>query len=265
VSAYNRQVLEGLPGSDDVQPGVLRGHSVTVGSYRGPPSEDCAYLLDHLCEWLTGPDFEPRKELGLASDLLRALLAHLYLAWIHPFGDGNGRTARLLEFHLLVSAGVPSPAAHLFSNHYNQTRAEYYRQLDRASRSGGDVVPFLLYGLQGLVDGLRQQLDLIRHQQVDVAWRNYVHEHFGPTASPTIVRRRNVVLDLSRREQPVPLSEIRDLSPRVATAYAQKTTKTLSRDLRYLVDAGLIALEPKGYRARRELILAFLPARVAGA
>jgi predicted transcriptional regulator len=63
----------------------------------------------------------------------------------------------------------------------------------------------------------------------------------------------------------VPLSEIRDLSPRVATAYAQKTTKTLSRDLRYLVDAGLIALEPKGYRARRELILAFLPARVAGA
>jgi hypothetical protein len=73
--------------------------------------------------------------------ILKAMVAHLYLAWTHPFGDGNGRTARLIEFHILLSAGVPSPAAHLFSNHYNQTRAEYYRQLDRASKSGGH--PFL--------------------------------------------------------------------------------------------------------------------------
>ena len=44
--------------------------------------------------------------------LVRAMMAHLYLAWIHTFGDGNGRTARLLEFLILARSGkVPLPAA----------------------------------------------------------------------------------------------------------------------------------------------------------
>jgi Fic family protein len=86
--------------------------------------------------------------------ILKAVVAHLYLAWIHPFGDGNGRTARLVEFQILLSSGVPSPAAHLLSNHYNQTRSEYYRQLDRASKSGGELAPFIEYGARGFVAGL---------------------------------------------------------------------------------------------------------------
>ena len=49
----------------------------------------------------------------MAEGILKATLAHLYIAWIHPFGDGNGRTARLVEFMLLSRAGVPSPSAHL--------------------------------------------------------------------------------------------------------------------------------------------------------
>ena len=36
---------------------------------------------------------------------MSALLAHLYIAWIHPFADGNGRTARLLEYLILDSFG----------------------------------------------------------------------------------------------------------------------------------------------------------------
>jgi Fic family protein len=111
--------------------------------YRGAPAEDCEHLLERLCEWLNGQDFTPREGMDAIYAILKAVVAHLYLAWTHPFGDGNGRTARLIEFHILLSAGVPSPAAHLFSNHYNLTRAEYYRQLDRASKSGDDLIPFL--------------------------------------------------------------------------------------------------------------------------
>jgi len=82
--------------------------------------------------------------------------------WIHPFGDGNGRTARLVEFQILLQAGIPSPAAHLLSNHYKQTRTEYYRQLATASRSGGNILPFIEYAVGGFVDGLKEQLALIR-------------------------------------------------------------------------------------------------------
>ena len=79
---------------------------------------------------------------------------------------------------VLLAGGVPTPAAHLLSNHYNQTRAEYYRQLDRASKSGGDILPFVEYATRGFVEGLREQLGMIRDQQWDVTWENYVHDIF---------------------------------------------------------------------------------------
>jgi Fic family protein len=74
------------------------------------------------------------------------------------------------------------PAAHLLSNHYNETRSEYYRQLDMASRSGGDVIPFIRYAMQGFVDGLRDQINLVRDQQLHVAWINFVYDRLVPRA-----------------------------------------------------------------------------------
>jgi Fic family protein len=262
VCDYNRQVLNRLPLKEDVVPGKFRPYSVVVGNvYRGAPAEDCNFLLEQLCAWLNGPDFKPREEMDAVYAILKAVVAHLYLAWIHPFGDGNGRTARLLEFHILLSAGVPSPAAHLFSNHYNLTRAEYYRQLDHASKSGGDLIPFLNYAVRGLIDGLREQLDFVWAQQWDVVWRNYVHELFKNRNSATDTRRRHLALDLGGRGDWVQSADIQELTPQLAKAYANKTAKTVQRDLNALQKMELIAREPRQVKARREIILSFLPFR----
>jgi Fic family protein len=263
---YNRQVLAKLPVKDDVRPGELRTHSVVVGDvYRGAPAEDCPFLLDRLCYWLNGPEFQAPDSSPMGTDtvyaVLRAVVAHLYLAWIHPFGDGNGRTGRLLEFHILLSAGVPSPAAHLFSNHYNQTRAEYYRQLDQASRSGGDVGPFIAYAVRGFVDGLREQLETIWTQQWDVVWRNFVHERFQNRNSRSQTRQRHLALDLGEGGEWLEVAMVTELTTRLAKAYAGKTSKTVQRDLNALVEMGLIARDGRRVRARREVILAFLPLR----
>jgi len=193
--------------------------------------------------------------------IIRAVIAHLYLAWIHPFGDGNGRTARLLEFSLLLDSGVPAPAAHLLSNHYNHTRTEYYRQLDQASKSGGNVLPFLAYAIEGFRDGLREQVDRIRKQQWDVAWRNYVHESFSHQNSTMATRQRHLILDLSDSEKPVPGAKLIEISPRVMASYSKKTSKTLSRDLNALSRMRLIERVLGGFVARKRAILAFLPHR----
>lgn len=264
IKRFNGEVLDMLKVEEGVMPGVVRTHSVGVARYRGAPAEDCEYLLDRLCTWLTGPELSPSDvtaEMRMAHAIIRAILAHLYLAWIHPFGDGNGRTARLVEFFILEISGVPTPAAHLLSNHYNQTRSEYYRQLDQASQSGGEVLPFVKYALQGFVDGLRAQLEVIREQQWDVAWENYIHDRFRGRTSESEVRRRHLVLDLSELNEPVPLAKLREISPRIAAAYAKKTLKTLSRDLSALIKMGLIEQTSEGYRSKIEMILAFLPLR----
>ena len=259
VKELNRIVLDRLKLDEGVVPGEIRRYGVGVARYQAPPPEECEYLLDRLCEWLNSEAFSPQPGRAIIYAILKAVLAHLYLAWIHPFGDGNGRTARLVEFQILIASGVPAPAAHLLSNHYNQTRTEYYRQLDQASRSGGDALPFVFYAAQGFLDELRSQLQVIRVQQLDVAWRNHVHEAFSDKKSPSDARRRHLVLDLSQMAGPVPFSKLSEVSPRVAAAYARKTSKTLSRDVNALLQMGLLVEEQGGYRARKDLILAFLP------
>jgi Fic family protein len=268
--AFNRQILAGLELSDEVVAGEYRHHDVGVARYRGAPPRDCPYLVERLCQWLnetllSAQRFEPGRW-GTAPAILAAIVAHLYIAWIHPFGDGNGRTARMVEYAILVSAGLPRPTAHLLSNHYNQTRAEYYRQLDHASRSGGDTAAFIQYALQGLVDGLREQVQLVRRQQIDVAWRNFVHEEFGELA-PTEAnkRRRDLVLDLSTLDESIGPAHVQLLNARTARAYANRSAKTLMRDLEHLQKMGLLLVEPTGrVRANKALIEAFLPMRTSG-
>ena len=134
ASSSSTARAEGLELEDGVVPGEVRSHSVAVHGYRGAPAEDCDHLLGGLCDWLDSQDFRhDDPEWAFCLAVLRAVIAHLYLEWIHPFGDGNGRTGRLIEYQLLIASGlVSSPAAHLLSNHYNLTRNGYYRALDQA-------------------------------------------------------------------------------------------------------------------------------------
>ena len=159
---FNKLVLDGLTVEEGIVPGRIRTHEVGVARYRGAPPEDCRYLLERLTTWLEGQEFQTPPGMDIIWGIIRAVTAHLYMAWIHPFGDGNGRTARLVEYRLLLASGAPSPAVHLLSNHYNLTRSEYYRQLERASASGGDYVPFFEYAVRGFLDGLREQIAEIR-------------------------------------------------------------------------------------------------------
>ena len=272
ILAFNSQVLDGLEDhlEDGVVPGEIPVHAVGVGRYRGAPRRDCAFLLAKLCDWLE----EGRRDISLLGDeradqvataILHAIIAHLYIAWIHPFGDGNGRTARLVEFMLLARAGVPLTSAQLLSNHYNLTRAEYYRQLDRASRANdgrGDPIGFVLYALRGLVDGLEEQCRYISAIQLSIAWEHFVFRRFQEERrSPALSRRRELVLALTAAEEPVPRARLRRLNPVLAELYAAKTDKTVTRDLNWLVQQRLIEKRPHGYRARVELMLSFRPPR----
>lgn len=261
---YNRRVLQNLTLDEDVVPGELRCHSVVVMRYRGAPAQDCEYLLRRLCDWLESPEFRgATEEDRVMLAILKAVLAHLYIAWIHPFGDGNGRTARLVEFQILMSSGLPQPVAHLLSNHYNSTRAEYYRQLDYASKSGGDVSAFIEYAVSGFVEGLRAQLETIRQQQWDIAWRDFIFRTFKEQnlRGATDDRRRELALALSTASSPVPLSKIWALSPRTAQAYTAKHERTVQRDLEALIALELVIRKPTGYAANRDKILQFLPLR----
>lgn len=261
IIEFNRLVLNELELEEGVMPGRLRQYMVGVARYRAVPPEHCETLLNHMCSWLNDKTFTEKDTL-IAFGLLRAILAHIYVAWIHPFGDGNGRTARLLEFKILLAHGVPFAAAHLLSNHYNLTRTEYYRQLDKLSRSNGDIIPFIEYAVDGLIDGLKEQLEVVKGQQLRIIWRDHVYNSFRNKSGEANDRKRRLALDIAEKLKPVPLKDIRHISSRTAELYATKTYRAVVRDISSLIEMKLLVRSPKGYTANWEVVKAFLPGRI---
>jgi Fic family protein len=262
IQKLHEMVLSDLPLRQDVERGEFRTYPAGVGSYAGAPAQDIPYLTNLLCKWMNR-NLQVPENSRIPIGIVKAILAHLYIEWIHPFGDGNGRTGRMLEFRLLLAAGLPTVAAHLLTNHYNMTRSEYYRHLDMSSKLQDDagVYLFLEYALQGFRDQLNRQIAYVEEQQLKMSWQSYVNEVFGEYPTEREIRQKQLLFDLSEHDKPVPLNNLRHVSPRVAEAYATLADKTFRRDVRDLGHMDLLKLKDDGIVANRDLMRAFLPQR----
>lgn len=250
ILSTHARLLEGLETPDYVSPGEYRTVSVGVGTYRGAPAEDVAYLMEKMCDWINSIRADAKasesEDRAFFLTFFAATLAHLYLAWIHPFGDGNGRTARLIECAILAHSGlVPWISTNVLSDFYNKTRSRYYDRLEAASRQE-DVAGFVAYSAIGFRDQLRDQVRTVQHEQRKVAWVNYVHERFQEEPSTeTARRRRAVVLSMPEGVQ-LTRKEIRFLSPQIAELYEQTSERLFKRDMGKLIDLGLIEETGRG-------------------
>lgn len=241
--------------------GRIRQRMVGVGNYRGAPHQDCAHLLECLCTWLRdGEVFRQVKvERGKkAAGILRAVLAHLYIAWIHPYDDGNGRTARMAEFFLLISAGVPLPAAHLISNHCNSVRPVYYRELAASGKTRSPVA-FLCFIVSGLRDGLREQLQWVYEEHEQLVWGEYVAENIGGYAKTR--ERRIALAKLLAKDKTMMSVKAMISNDAIFRLYADKVGRmqTLLDDLGALMTIKLVEQKDDGYRARSEALRGLMP------
>ena len=116
VHQVNATVMDGLP--RDTR-GNYRGpgDDVVVGIFTGPSPLLVQTLMDELVAWLRRPSQTP--------SLVRSALLHLNLIAIHPFNDGNGRTARILAAMELILDGVSSPELISIEAYLRRNREEY--------------------------------------------------------------------------------------------------------------------------------------------
>jgi Fic family protein len=115
IHLINATVMEGLPRDTH---GDYRGlgEDVYVGIFTGPSPLAVPALMDELVAWLRGTGQTP---------LVRSALLHLNIIAIHPFNDGNGRTARILAAMELVRDGVRSPELISIEAYLRRNRDEY--------------------------------------------------------------------------------------------------------------------------------------------
>lgn len=119
IHLINATVMEGLP--RDTR-GNYRGpgEDVHVGIFTGPSPVTVQPLMDELVAWLRNTGQTP---------LVRSALLHLNIIAIHPFNDGNGRTARILAAMELVCDGVRSPELISIEAYLRRNRDEYIAML----------------------------------------------------------------------------------------------------------------------------------------
>jgi Fic family protein len=203
---------------------------------------------------------EIHDDLKSVSVLNAAVLSHLDLASIHPFGDGNGRGAVPLECAIWAGSGlVPWVSSNLLSNHYNLRRTRYYGRLDSASRKG-DINGFVTYAAEGFADMLREQIARVQSMQRQVAWANFVHETFQSETDGEASRRRRTSLLALPESVNTPRNRLQTLTGDLALMYANRQDKAVSHDTKRLRQFGLLTRDARrGYRPLIERMDAFMP------
>jgi Fic family protein len=112
--------------------------------FRPPDWEDVPGLVADLVAWLNSP------EAAALMPVLEAGIAHYELARIHPFVDGNGRTARALATLTLCQRGFDTKRFFALDEYYNQDRASYYEALRSVDPQTRDLTEWLEYFVQGI-------------------------------------------------------------------------------------------------------------------
>jgi Fic family protein len=96
------------------------------------------------------------------NDLIKAGIIHFYIGYLHPYFDGNGRTARLAHLWYLVQQGYSSAMHIPFSFHINDSRKGYHNAYSLAEQNEKisdliDVTPFLVYLIENVYNKLRTE------------------------------------------------------------------------------------------------------------
>lgn len=236
-----------VTGADDdhCPPGVPRAadQNVVLGTpaHRGiEGGDECRRGLEALARAVRG-------EFRAHDVLVQALAVHYHFAAMHPFLDGNGRTARALEALLLQRAGLRDTCFVAMSNYYYEEKNAYLTRLAEARAAGHDLTPFLEFALAGVAQQVRRVLGQIEHHMRKALFRDVMHDLFGRLKSPrkrVLAERQVALLKLLLDEEHGLTAE--ELVVRAEHWYGRlkASRKALSRDVGGLLRLAAISLKP---------------------
>jgi cell filamentation protein, protein adenylyltransferase len=157
IREIHKRLVEGVRGSA-AAPGDYRTvqnyivNSVTGETiYTPPPAYDVPIMMTEMVDWLNCD-----KE---AHSVLISGVAQFQLVHIHPFLDGNGRTARLLSALCLYRSGYDFKRLFTISEYYDRNRSAFYRSIQSVREQDMDMTIWLEYFVNGLATQMRETVE----------------------------------------------------------------------------------------------------------
>ncbi len=213
----------------------VRGNSAAPGEYRKiqnyvvnsktkeviytpPEAFDVPIMMSELVKWI--------NEEQTISPILMAGIAQFQLVHIHPFLDGNGRSARLLSTLCLYRYGYDFKRLFSLSEYYDRNRAEYYKAIQSVRENEMDMTNWLDYFTKGLAIQLQELVEQgTRAIKKDILKNKY-----------QLSSRQGLVIDYVLKHGTIGIQEYEQLS--IGTP-----RRTLQRDLKALVDKRVFLVE----------------------
>ncbi len=148
--------------------GVFRNRQVFIGKrifdgttfkeiveYMPPKTEEVPQLIQEFIDWL---NLDKSWEM---NPVLLAGIVHYEIARIHPFIDGNGRTARLLATVILYLSDFDHRRIFALDDYYDRDRQAYYAALKMAQIADGDITRWLEYFTDGILYSVTEAKDAV--------------------------------------------------------------------------------------------------------
>lgn len=211
----------------------VRGGSATPGEYRHgqnlivnsvtgetvytpPPAHEVQSLMTDLLEWL---NTDTSINMVLVSGIAQFQLVH-----IHPFIDGNGRTARLLATLVMYRGNYDFKRLFTISEFYDRDRSAYYAALQTVRSHDMDMTGWLEY----YVSGLATQMQEVQSKGEQVIRTDVLALRFELSE-----RQRSIFRHLATKG-PLSIEQVQQAVPGVHR-------RTIQRDLAKLVEKGLVS------------------------
>lgn len=241
LSEMHKKIVEGLQpppdGEGDATPGQYRKTNLKINKSNHIPPE-WLKIDDYMSELL---DFI-NKEDSPKYDLLKAAIAHHRFVWIHPFGNGNGRTVRLFTYAMLVKTGfnvnvgrIINPTAVFCSN-----RNDYYSYLSEADHGTDEgITSWIEYVLKGLKEEIEKidkllDYDYLKKEILTPSISHALERKFITDVEAKILKK---VID----KQVIQAADVKEF-------FAGKADPEVSRQIRKLIDKKMLAAEKDGTR-----------------
>ena len=221
VREIHKRLVQGV-GGDSAAPGMYRkiqNYVVNAKTkeviYTPPPVYEISPMMQALIDWLNTEE--------TIHPVLVSGIAQFQLVHIHPFLDGNGRTARLLSTLCLYRKGYDFKKLFTISEYYDRNRADYYRAIQHVRAHNMDMTQWLQYFSEGLALQLREIKDM--GKQV-ISQRILAKEY-------NLSARQKLAINYMATEGSLSIQQFEKMCSDV-------TRRTLQRELKVLIDKGIV-------------------------
>jgi Fic family protein len=219
-----------LPGEDRIK--VLDRATGDI-LHEPPPADQLPERLKKMCEFANGEKLET-----FLHPVVRAIIVHFWLAYDHPFDDGNGRTARALFYWSMLSQGYWLAEFLTISSILTKAPVQYARLFLYTETDDNDLTYFIMYQLQVIMRAINGLEGYLQRKMAEVKRTEKLIKQLG-----TLNHRQTALLNHALRHPDHPYTvKSHSLSHNIAI-------QTARTDLESLVERGLLEKQKvgKGY------------------